>query len=186
MKSESEIMATKRYKLKKSAVPVNFAIESLKNRTGFEVDPDYLYPEECDLVRALKLNDALDEFEEFIYESDLPKSLSKEAYDTWYAKSEIIDGVRMGPPVSCEGVIELNGLTKEESEKLETAKHICVNGQDFISKEYAVDLCARFYVERLSNFNTSNLSEELKTWRKETGCNDSVEIVHFIISKLIK
>jgi hypothetical protein len=84
------------------------------------------------------------------------------------------------------GVIELNGLTKEEIEKLETVKHLIINEKDFVSKEYAVDLCTRFYVQRLTEFDLSKLSAELKTWRKETGCNASDEIVQFVISKLIK
>lgn len=38
-----------------------------------------------------------------MYEDDLPENMSDSEYDEWFAKSSVVDGVRMGPSVSSQG-----------------------------------------------------------------------------------
>lgn len=129
----------------------------------------------------------------WISETGLPKSLTKPAYDAWYSQSEIIDGVRMGPPISAVGVMEKKQsfamnltVSEEDLVKIDTVDRLDINGRTFVSKNRAVDMAARFHKNQIEKVDIAKLSEELKAWRGSTGSHNSGEIVHFILGKLIQ
>jgi TusA-related sulfurtransferase len=45
--------------------------------------------------------------------------------------------------------VELYGISAEEIKKMESSDRLIINGNDFISKKYAVDLCTRFAKQQL-------------------------------------
>ncbi len=65
----------------------------------------------------------------WIYEDQLPQTLSQSDYDAWYAQSEVIDGVRMGPNVIGDWHMDESGDVNEQRTQF------CDSVQTYLVKE---------------------------------------------------